>query len=78
MDSFNNICKVKEISFVLTSIKITLLVKFNMQGQFHKQTKDELNSKLNKELKISEYDNYDFDKFTYEKLDRNLTIIEKG
>ena len=49
-----------------------------MQKQFHSQTKDDLNHKLNKELKISEYENDAFDKFTFEKLDRNLTIIEKG
>ena len=51
-DSFKNICRWKQTSFVLTSIKITLYVKFNMQGQFHKQTKDEIISKLTKELKI--------------------------
>ena len=39
-DSFRNICKIKETSFVLTSIKISLFIKFNQQGVFHRQTKE--------------------------------------
>ena len=39
-NSFMYICKIKSMSFVLTALKITLLVKFDMQGQFAKSTKE--------------------------------------
>lgn len=34
-DSFGYICKVKELNFVLTALKISLSVKFDKQEQYH-------------------------------------------
>jgi hypothetical protein len=46
-DSFGHVCKIKELTYVLTSLKIVLLVKFNQQGQFNK-TRAEIVNKIMK------------------------------
>ena len=38
-DSFPHIGKIREISFILTSVKIVLAVKFDRQSEFEKSTR---------------------------------------
>lgn len=39
-DNFAYICRVKELNFFLTALKITLLIRFDQQNLFHNKIKD--------------------------------------